>query len=140
MRGGINMAINYMAVFLAAVAAWIFGAVWYGALGKQWMAALGKTPEECAAAGKQMPVVPMIWSFIAELLMAMLTAGLIGHFGAVSIKTGMIAGGLCWLAFVATTLSVNNAYPGRKLMLTIIDGGHWLGVLLIIGAMIGAFG
>jgi hypothetical protein len=25
-------------------------------------------------------------------------------------------------------------------MLTVIDGGHWLGVLLIMGAVIGAFG
>ncbi len=134
------MTINYLAVVLAAVGAWIFGAVWYGALGKQWAAALGKTEEEINCSGKQVPVVPMVISFVAELIMAALTAGLIGHFGAVTIKTGMIVGGLCWLAFIATTVSVNNAYPGRKLMLTIIDSAHWLGVLLIIGAVLGAFG
>jgi len=134
------MVINYLAVFVAAVAAFVFGAAWYGALGKQWMAALGKTPEECQAAGKQVPVVPMIISFVAELVMAAMTAGIIRHFGDVSIKTGLIVGAACWLAFVATTVSVNNAYPGRKLALTIIDSAHWLGVLLIIGAVIGAFG
>jgi hypothetical protein len=82
----------------------------------------------------------MIISFVAELLMAALLAGLIGHFGAVTVKTGLIVGALCWLAFVATTIAVNNAYTGRKLALTAIDSGHWLAVLLIEGAVIGAFG
>jgi hypothetical protein len=136
------MVINYTAVLAAAVAAFIFGAAWYGVLGKQWMAALGKTEEEikAASATRKMPVIPMVISFIAELVMAFFTAGLIGHLGALSIKNGALVGGFCWLAFVATTISVNNAYPGRKLALTIIDSGHWLGVLLIIGIVIGAFG
>jgi len=42
--------------------------------------------------------------------------------------------------FIATTVAVNNAYPGRKFILTVIDAGHWLGVMLIIGAVIGARG
>jgi hypothetical protein len=33
-----------------------------------------------------------------------------------------------------------HIYSGRKLALTIIDSGHWLGVLLIVGIVIGAFG
>ena len=35
--------INYVGILAAAVAAWLVGAVWYGVLGKQWMAALGWT-------------------------------------------------------------------------------------------------
>ena len=136
------MVINYTAVLVAAIAAFIFGAAWYGVLGKQWMAALGKTGEEIkgASAARKMPVVPMVISFIAELIMAFFMAGLIGHLGAVSIKNGALVGGFCWLAFVATTVSVNNAYSDRKLALTIIDSSHWLGVLLIVGIVIGAFG
>ena len=46
--------VNYLSVLLAAVAAWIFGGVYYTALGKYWMAAQGKTMEQCQAeyAGK----------------------------------------------------------------------------------------
>ena len=36
-------------------------------------------------------------------------------------------------------IAVNNAFSGRKFMLTVIDGGYWLGVLLITGAILGAF-
>ena len=51
---------------------------------------------------------------------------------------GIISGAFCWFGFVLTTMAVNNAFRGRKPMLTVIDGGHWLGVLVIIGAIIGA--
>jgi hypothetical protein len=45
-----------------------------------------------------------------------------------------------WLGFVATTLAVNNAFRGATGSLTLIDGGHWLGVLLLQGAVIGWLG
>ena len=135
------MAVNYLAVLCAAIAAWIAGAIWYTVLSQQWKAALGWSEAgiEKSAKGK-VPVGPMLISFAAELIMALLLAGLIGHFGDITIGTGALVGALCWLAFVATTITVNNAYPGRKLALTLIDGGHWLAVLLIQGAIIGAFG
>jgi hypothetical protein len=37
--------INYLAVVVAAVAAWLGSAVWYMSLGRLYVAALGKTPE-----------------------------------------------------------------------------------------------
>jgi len=37
--------INYLAVIIAAVAAWIVGAAYYTALSKPWIAAHGKTVE-----------------------------------------------------------------------------------------------
>ena len=37
-------------------------------------------------------------------------------------------------------MGVNHAFEGAKPMLTVIDGGHWLAVLLLMGAIIGAFG
>ena len=33
--------LNYWPILLAAVVSFAFGAVWYGSLGKQWMAARG---------------------------------------------------------------------------------------------------
>ena len=55
-----------------------------------------------------------------------------------SLRAGVISGAFCWFGFVVTTVLVNNAYQGRKLMLSVIDCGHWLGVLVIQGAVIGA--
>jgi hypothetical protein len=38
------------------------------------------------------------------------------------------------------TMIVNYAFHGAKRALTVIDGGHWMGVLLIQGAIIGWWG
>ncbi len=49
--------------------------------------------------------------------------------------------GINYLAvFVVTTNGVNNAFLMKPLALTIIDAGHWLFVLLLMGVIIGAFG
>ena len=44
---------NYLAIVIAAVATWLFGAGWYMALGKPWMAALGTTPDKMAEARRR---------------------------------------------------------------------------------------
>lgn len=133
--------LNYLAIGLAAVAAFIFGGVWYGVLGKQWMAAVGKTEEEIKSAGTPLPLLLGI-TFIAQLIMAWVLAGTISHLGEgqVSLRNGLISAGFIWFGFVLTTQIVNHGYQGAKRSLTLIDSLHWLGVLLIQGAVIGWMG
>jgi hypothetical protein len=132
---------NYLAVIAAAVAAWLFGAVLYMALSKPWMAASGwkSEAEMLGPAGKVSPV-PFIISFVAELIMAYFLAGLIAHIGEVTVSQALVTAFFVWLAFVITTLVVNYSFGRRSWRLTAIDGGHWLGVLLVIGLVIGLFG
>lgn len=132
--------INYLAVLAAAVASFVFGAVWYGVLGKQWKAALGLSPEECK--DKKMPVGLLVLTFVGQLVMAWVLAGVIGHMGEgqVTIMNGLHAAFFAWLGFVATSMIVNYAFQGRKRSLMAIDGAHWLIGLLIQGAIIGAMG
>jgi hypothetical protein len=133
--------VNYWAVLLAAVASFVFGSTWYGLLTTPWMAAIGKTQREIKAQATPMAVLLAI-TIVAQLVMAWTLAGLIGHFGRgqVTLRNGTISGGFVWLGFVITTLIINHAYQGAKGALTIIDAGHWLGVLLIQGAVIGWIG
>jgi uncharacterized protein DUF1761 len=133
--------INYLAILIAAVAGFAFGAAYYMTLSRPWLAAIGKTKEELAAAGRGSPV-PFIVSIIALAIMAWTLAGIMGHLGTgqVTPKNGIISALFVWLGFVITTQSVNYAFGQRKPMLTVIDGIHWLGVLVIQGAIIGAMG
>ena len=130
---------SYWAILAAAVAGFLFGGLWYGVLSSQWLAAIGKTKDEIQKTGM---AVPMTISAIALLVMAWVLAGIIGHLGPgqVTIRNGVISGAFCWLGFVATTVATNHGYQGAKPSLTLIDAGHWLGVLLIQGAVIGAIG
>lgn len=133
--------LNYWAIVAAAAASFLFGGVWYGALSKPWLAAIGKSEEDIKAAGRSLPMLFAI-TIVAQIVMAWILAGMIGHLGVgqVTVRNGVISGAFAWLGFVATTLVVNHGYQGASRQLTLIDAGHWLGVLLIQGAVIGLLG
>ena len=57
-----------------------------------------------------------------------------------TIRGGIITGAFMWIGFAVTSTAVNYAWQRAKPMLTVIDGAHWLGVLLIQGAILGAMG
>jgi len=136
--------LHWLPVIAAAVAAWIFGAVYYGILGKAWVAAQGKTTEQLKAEGAGRSTLvkgtPFVLSFIAEIVMAVAMSGILFHIGIYGIGAGLFTGLMIWLGFVLTTVVVNNAYTFRSAKLTAIDAGHWLGVLLTVGAILGWMG
>jgi hypothetical protein len=131
--------VNYLAVLEATLASFVFGAVWYGALGKYWMAAAGISGEDIQG---RSALVPMAITLVAQLLMAYVLAGAIGHLGPgnVTLRNGVISGLFIWAGFVATSLTVNYTFQMRSRRLLAIDLGHWLGVLVLQGAIIGAAG
>ena len=131
--------INYLSVVVAALAGFGVGAIWYIVLGKAWLDALGKTEDDIKGSGTAQ-AMPFIIALVADLVMAIMLAGLMGHLGDVSIRGGLISGFFVWVGFVITTMGVNHAFSGASPKLTAIDGGHWLAVLLVMGAIIGAFG
>ena len=129
---------NYLAILVAAIVAFIIGAIYYGALGKRWMKAARIDP----SGPKPAMVGLLINSFIMELILAFVTAGVIGHLGfdQVTPLNGVISGVFIWAGFIFTTLSINQRYQGFGWDLTLIDGLHWLLVMIGIGATLGLFG
>jgi len=127
--------INYLAIVVAAVAGFMVGGVWYNVFGNAWAHALGKTKEDFKPHPK-----PFIIAIISQLIMAFVLSGVIGHVGEPTLFRGVISGLMIWAGFVATSLATNHAFQQTKLSLTLIDSGHWLVVLLVMGAIIGAFG
>jgi hypothetical protein len=132
--------VNYFAVIVATLAGFGLGAIWYMVLSKPWLAAIGKTQAELKRGTGSAKALPFVIAIVALFVMAWMLAGLMGHIGDVTVRGGLISGAFIWFGFVLTTMSVNHAFGGARPTLTLIDGGHWLAVLLIQGAVIGAFG
>jgi hypothetical protein len=126
--------ISYVAVVAAAVAAYVFGAAWYMFLAKPWLAAVG-----FAEPPKPEPA-PFVIAFVAQLVIAYFLAGLIAHLGEVTVLNGLITAFFVWLPFVMGTMIVNHRFQGSRWSLTLIDGGHWLGVFLVMGLVVGLMG
>jgi len=135
---------NVLAIVTAAIAAWLFGGIYYTSLSGPWLKAMGKTLEQCkaeqAAKAGLTKFAPFILAFVGDLIMAWATYGILLHMNMFTVRAGAITGAACWLGFVLTTVVVNNAFQGRKAMLSVIDSIAWLGALIIIGAIIGWFG
>jgi len=130
------LAVNWLAVVLATVASFAFGAAWYMGLSKQWLNALGKTREQLGVG-----YTPFVWSVVVELIMAYVLALIIPLLmGGMSIGAAIQVAVLMWAGFVITTLIMNHRYEGMKWSLTVIDGLHILGVLVIQGVVLGIFG
>ena len=135
--------VSYLAIVVAAVAAWLAGAGWYMVFGKTWMAAIGTTPEKMQEMrGQPGAFLPFIYAFVAELAMAWALAGILGHLGPgqVTVRNGAISALFLWLGFVIPTMLVNNSFAHRDWRLMLIDGGHWLIVLVLMGVIIGTIG
>jgi hypothetical protein len=133
--------INYLAVLIAAVAGWLAGAAWYMLLARPWMAATGMTKDQMEECRKGPGAfLPFVYAFLANVVIAWVLAGLVGHLGPVTLRSGIISGLFCWAGFVFTTMLVNNRFAMRSPKLLVIDGGYWLVVLVLSGAIIGALG
>lgn len=133
--------INYLAVLVAGAIGFGFGGVWYRLLANPWKAAHGFTTEQIRAHhGKGAPLWPLVTALVADLVIAWMLAGVMGHLGAITVRNGVISAAFLWFGFVITTLAVNNTFGMRKPMLILIDGGHWLLAMLLMGAIIGAWG
>ena len=138
------VAINYLAVVVAAIAGFVTGWAWYAAFGTTWMKGLGETREDMKPLGlpflfKASPL-PFIFAMAANLLMAYLLAGLVGHLSDVTVRGTAISALFIWAGFIATTTIVNQQFRGVNPVVTAIDAGHWLAVLLVMAVIIGAFG
>jgi hypothetical protein len=135
--------VSYLAVIIAAIAAWLASAAWYMSLSRHYVAALGKTPEQMAESRKKPGAfLPFIFAFVGNLIIAWMLAGLLAHLGAgqVTLRNGVISAVFLWFGFILTTMVVNYSFAGRDKRLLLIDSGNWLLVLLVIGAIIGVIG
>jgi hypothetical protein len=136
---------NYLAIVVAAAAAWLVGGVWYSVLSKHWVEGQGMTVEEAKAKHAAVKGTPQAWLpfvlvFIAELIIAFVLAGLLTHLGAWSVRGGIISAAFVWFGFVLTTIVGNYAFHQRSYKLMAIDAGGWLAAFLVIGAIVGGWG
>ncbi len=130
--------INWVGVGIAAVAGFAFGAAYYTALSKHWLAAVGKTENEIR---KTRTALPFVTSFVSLLVMASVLAG---HFAAHSpgeLTAGHAVGSavVLWLGFIVASMATNYAFIGFKPKLPVIDSIHWLAVVIIQALVIRAF-
>ena len=86
------LSVNGVSILLAAVAAWLFGGAYYTALSRPWLAAMGKTMEQCtaeqAAKSAIAKAAPFILAFVGELIIAWAIYGILLHMNMFTLRAG----------------------------------------------------
>lgn len=139
-----DVAINYLAVVLAALSSMLVGSVWYaqGAFGREW-AKLARVDMSKPIKTGQM-VLLMVSAFVASLL----TAYILAHFAYVMNtfyknefwQDALTTGFWLWLGFTAMRLFVHDAFEGRRKKLTVLNSAHELVTILLMAGIIGFMG
>jgi hypothetical protein len=128
-----------ISVLAAAAASWVFGAVWYMSLSKQWLAVSGVA---LGADGKPKnggSPLPFVLSAICMILVAGMMRHVMAMSGLTTIGQGLMAGFGVGAFFIAPWTMINNAYAMRPFRLTLIDGGYAVIGCSIIGVVLTLF-
>ena len=131
------MKTNYAAVFIAAIAYWLLGAVWYGVLfSKPWMALENISIEQAKSIN---PVLPYVITFVLNLLIAYALAQICIWRNADTIGRGASVGVLLWIGFIGPITYTTYMYEMRPKELFAINEFFSLAGLVLMGAIIGAW-
>ncbi len=128
--------INYWAVIVAAVSAFVLGGVWYSPLmfEKPWMKELGFTKE---GMGKSNMLKIFGIAFILMFIIAFNLAAFIGTES--DWKYGMMAGALAGIGWVAAAIGVNYLFERKSFRFFLINAGYMAVSSIIMGGILGAW-
>lgn len=129
--------VNYWAVLVSALSAFVVGWIWYGPLfGKTWMKLNGFTEEELKEGNMSIPGM-MLLNYIATALAAFAIAMFIGVES--NVGFGAFAGAMIAVFWIATNRLNDVLYEKKPWGLYFIHVGYILIVYTIIGAILGAW-
>lgn len=130
------MEINFLAVGLAAFAAFFLGFVWYTIVfAKPWQKEIGMKEQDKNVQPPNMGLL-LGGSFVLEVLMAVVLAIFIGK--EADAITGLVKGAAIGLAFVGFAFGVNYLFEGKSFKHWLINAGYNTAVFALMGLIIGA--
>ena len=116
--------INYLAVVVAAVAAFVASSAWYSPLlfGKAWMELRGMNPG--AMADMKISAGEMIGEFVKTLIVGYVLARFVVLLGVVDWKRAVLLGIWMWVGFYATLMGsvIHENYPWKLYAIHAGDG------------------
>ena len=127
------MEINYLAIGVAVVVAFVASTAWYTVFGAERDRLLGTEGDTSERPPVWMMLVELVRSFVVAYVLAVFfgLAGVAGFFGAVGL------GLLMWVGFPVVLLVGSVIWDRVPFKLAAIHAGDWLVKLLLIAIIVG---
>jgi hypothetical protein len=130
---------EFINVIVAAAASYGFGAVWYMALAKPWMAAAGVKAGPDGKPENASNPLPYIIAFFAAVLVAGMLRHILSSSGVTGVGKGFLTGLGVGLFLATPWLATCYSFGGRPKRLILIDGGYTTFGCAIMGAVLTLF-
>ena len=128
----VAVSINYTAVVVAGLAAWVLGWLWYSVLfQKPWLKLMGVTPEMMAANKGKGMMKMMVFGALSAIVTAWVLSYDIAIWHAVDAMTALQVTFWLWLGYIATTQLDGVLYEKKPLKLYAINTGYRFCALLV---------
>ena len=139
-----DITINYLAIFLAAVSTMVVGSIWYTpkVFGNTWMK-LAKVNPNLKLSNVEI-FIQLGGAFIASLI----TAAVLAYFaqimqhalGGSFLSNSLMVGLLGWIGFTAARIYMHDSFEGRRKKLTAINVLHEFVTIVVMAFIIGLMG
>jgi len=127
--------INYWAVLVSTVLAFVLGSLWYGPLfGKAWMKEMNFTEEELKKANM---VKIFGTAFVLNIIISLNLAAFLGP--KADFAFGLFAGAAAGIGWVAASLGITYLFGRKSLKLFFIDAGYQAVIYTLMGGILGAW-
>lgn len=127
--------INYLAVVVAAVAAFVASSLWYIVFGKE----LAKVSAAFAEALQKRQPWKMLVVIVQSLVIALVLAYFIGLIGGVGWIGAVGVGVLLWIGLSAMQWVGSILWEKVPVKMAAIHAGDWLMKLVLIAVIVGAW-
>lgn len=128
-----------ISVFVAAIAGFGLGAVWYMVLAEPWMTAaqIKRGSDGKPEGGQDAKLFAM--TFVLQVIVAGMMRAVFAMAGVDAGIEGLILGAAVGLFFITPWIAINNLYCSRPPLLTAIDGGYATLACAAMGLVLGLF-
>jgi hypothetical protein len=130
---------EYLNVIAAAIGAFAFGAVWYIAMSRPWIAASGVPVDANGRPQGNGSAAPFVVGLIAMVIVAGMMRHMLVTSGVTTLGGGALAGLGVGAFLITPWVAMNYAFSMRKPALTLIDGVNSVVGCTIMGAILNAF-
>ena len=133
-----NIRLNWVAILVAAIASFIFEALWFSIFMNEWLAGIGRTREWLVGTGLN-PAVQYATAIICSIIAAAGLSICIQASGKQTARRGILCALVIWFGFIATSWAKAYIFEVRSFQIYFIYVGYYLIELMLIGAIVGAW-
>src|ERR1700761_3299076 len=126
-----NIRLNWVAILVAAIASFLFEALWFSVFMNEWLRGIGRTMEWLTTTGLN-PAIQYAVAILCSVIVAAVLSICIQASGEQTARRGVIVAAVIWFGVIATSWAKALIFEVRGFQIYFIYTGYYLIELILI--------